>query len=148
MIGLIVLLSALPERPNDFEPTIGQTTVGVRLGHTAGASIFKVSQRPRGSLDGSAGELLGRRAIDAIAGPPEANRARLATLDSNGTGTGQGLNDAGAGQLLAMVAEHDQQFGAEQLAGAGQRSKNGLVGMLGKQLLQLAQRRLLLLHQA
>ena len=50
-------------------------------------------------------------AIGAIAGSPEANRAGPTTLNGNGAGTGQGLNDAGAGQLLLLVAEHDQKLG-------------------------------------
>ena len=51
---------------------------------------------------------------------------------------GEGLNEGRGREAVAMVAEHDEEFGGQEVTGAGERVKDKMVGVLAEELLGLA----------
>ena len=137
MIGFIVQLVGLPQSPDDAQPAVSQAAVGMVLGVTAATTAGEVGGGPMGMRDGGDGELLGGVAIGAVAGFAEADEFLVAALDGDGAGTGQGADGGRGGEAVAVVAKHDQELGGQELAGAGQRVKDGLVGVLEKEVMDL-----------
>lgn len=119
VIGFIVDLLGLPQLPDDAEPAIGQTAVGMTLGHTASQALAEVGHRPLCLKGRRLGELLSSVAMVTVTSLAEVDTSSLSALVGDGTGTGQRLNRLGRGKTITMVTKHHQELGSEQVAGTG-----------------------------
>ena len=90
MIGFIVEFSFLPKGPDDMQPAVGQTTIGVTLAHATLDESSEIGCCPGRSAGGTLSELLGRSTIIAITGPSKLDVAGVAAGDSDGGRAGDG----------------------------------------------------------
>ena len=109
MIGLVVGFVVLPHLPDDGQPAIGQPTVCIGIGATAGAEIAPISQSPARLPHGGLGELLGNAPELTVAAATEDDDLALPALLGDGAGTGQGLNAGRCGEAITVVPELGQQ---------------------------------------
>ena len=135
MILFIVKFASLPQGPNDLEPAIGQAAIGVVLGVAVGSATAEVGGGPLGLGYRADGELLRCMTIAPVAGFAEADTTSAAALDGDGAGTGEGLNEGRGREAVAMVAEHDEQLWGQEVTGAGERVKDGVIRVLTEELL-------------
>ena len=76
--------------------------------------------------------------IIAVTATAEANASSLATLDGDRARAGEGSDGLRGRETVSMVAEHDQELGSQEVAGAWQRAEDGVVGMLGEEILHFS----------
>ena len=133
MVGGVIGDTVLPEFPDDPEPTIGETTIGMTLGLATSAGGGEVAGGPGSLPDGSDGELLSGVAIIVIAGVAEDDAAGLAALLGDGAGAREAADGLGCGEAVALIAKHDQELGGQDTAGAGERGEDRVIGMGGEE---------------
>lgn len=117
VIRLIIGFPALPERPDDVEPAVGQAAIGVAFGVPAGATLRVVSGGPISLAHGGLGKLLRRLPIRALAGAAKTDLVAFAALVRHGARAGEGLDDRRVRIAFAAVAKHDEELWGEQGAG-------------------------------
>lgn len=140
MVSLIIWLSFLPEGPDDMQPTISQAAISVAVGEATALGTLKVAGSPHRIGHRADGELLGRLPIGTVAGAAKDYPMRLSALPGDRAGAGDGGQDGAARVAVAMVTEHDQELGCEELTSTWQRVKDEGVFVLAKQVGDQAQR--------
>src|SRR6516162_4733854 len=129
MLAFVISRVVMPQSPEDLQPAFAQTTqrAGVGMAGTTLGSIVGLS--PRATPTALVNPQMDRVAQDSITGPTDVRFAQLARLVAHGTGPGQAQQTIGLRKDLAVGPDLAQQPRPQLLLGAGQRTKDGVIGM-------------------
>lgn len=140
VVGFVGRFTALPQRPDNVQPAIGQAAIGVAFGLALVTCLVEVCSSPSRFANGAIGKLLGGIAVIVVTSSAEFDVATLAAGDGNRRGAGDGGQPSARGITLPMVAKHNQQLGSQQSTGARQRMEDKGIRVLLEKRLDLEKR--------
>src|SRR5437899_1427333 len=138
VLGFFVRGTLLPESPQDLQPTFAQATKSARMTMAGIPFGSIVNLSPLAGLAAFVHPQMYGAAQNPVTSPANIRFADLAGLVAHRANSGQAHQALGVRKDLASGADLTQQPRRQLLPGTGQGTKNVVVGMFGKSLVDLA----------
>src|SRR2546430_7335560 len=129
MNRFIIGRPVLPHAPEHLQPTLAQTAEGTGMTVSTFAFGLIVQLSPEAGLAALIGPQMDGVAQKIIAGPPDARFTELARFKAHGAGTRATAQTVGIREHLALAPQLGQQSRRQFVLGAGQASKDAMIGM-------------------